>query len=232
MTVLTACQSAAIRLVGRKPTSIFSSQDKFALELSDLVNEVAKDIAKSHDWQALIELHTITGDGTTTEFPFPTDYDRMLIHAEIIDTNFSAWGYTRITNLNDWIFVTERGIQTLPGNWTLFGNEFRFVPAPVSGAEATFPYIKNKIVVPATGSDQTQFNNDGDTFVLNERLLTLGLIWRWREQKRVDATADQANFVKAFNELAGRDKGSRIFRTGPARFPGNVSIAYPFTLGS
>lgn len=231
MTVLSACQSAGIRLIGQKPLSIFSATDQFALEMADLATEVARDIAKSNDWQALTKLHTITGDGTTTAFPLPTDYDRMLIHANVIDTNNFAWGYSRITDINDWIWVTERELQALPGSWILFDNQFQFVPAPASGATAMFPYIsKNVVTIETTGEGSTTFTADADTFNLSERLLTLGLIWRWREQKRLDYGADQANFEKAFAELAGRDKGSRIFRTGPLRFP--ASLSYPYPLGS
>ncbi len=63
-------------------------------------------------------------------------------------------------------------------------------------------------------------------------LLTLGLVWRWRENKKLDYGADEATFAKAFAEEAGRDKGSRIFKTGPTRWPANVSLAYPYPLGS
>lgn len=232
MTVLSACQSAAIRLVGQRPSSIFAADDQFALEMQDLANEVSTDIAKSHDWQAFTALHTIIGDGVTTAFPLPDDYARMLIHADIIDTNNFAWGYSRITDINDWIWITERELQALPGSWILFGNQFQFVPAPADNAEAVFPYIVKNIVLSSGGTPKALFTQDTDTYRLSERLLTLGLVWRWREQKRLDYGADQANFEKAFNEEAGRDKGSRIFRTGPQRFPGDVSLAYPFPLGS
>lgn len=233
MTVLSALQSAAIRLIGRKPSAFFGATDVFALEMQDLANEVAADIAKSHDWQALIRVATLAGDGTTVAFPFPSDYGRMLIQSDIFDAANWAWGYTRVLDINEFLWIKERGIQALPGSWIMYGNEFQFVPAPQSGAEATFPYIDKNYALATDGTTlKPAFTLDTDFFRLSERLLTLGLVWKWRQNKRLDYGEDEANFAKAFAEDSGRDKGSRIFRTGPARFPANVSIAYPFPLGS
>jgi hypothetical protein len=64
----------------------------------------------------------------------------------------------------------------------------------------------------------------------DERLLTLALIWRWREQKRLDATGDQANFEKAFAEAAGMDKGARVIRSR-RRALSRARIAWPWELG-
>ena len=234
MTLLSAAQSAAIRLIGKKPSTIFSATDTFALEMQDLANEVARDIAKSQDWQALIEVYLINGDGETKAFPLPADYDRMLIDSNLYDALNWAWGYKRIVNPSDWLQYEIYDWQLIvPGAWTILGDEFRFVPAPYAGAEAKFVYISRNIVKDANGSTKPAFTKDDDEFVLSERLLTLGLIWKWREMKRLDSTTDQANFEKAFNEISGRDKGARIITVGNYwrdRF--STKLAYPWPLGS
>jgi len=232
MSVLSALQSAALRLNGTRPVTIFAATDTFEMELADLANEVAQDIAKSHDWQVLTKVATFTGDGTTTDFALPTDYDRMLIKSDLIDTASFAWGYTRINDVNEWLLLTQEGFTATPGSWILFGNLFQFVPAPVSASSTKFPYISKNIVTPSNGTVETRFIYDADEFKLSERLLTLGVIWRWREQKKLDVSSEQVAFEKAFNEIAGRDKGSRILFTGPSRFPGNVTTAYPGALGA
>jgi len=234
MTLLSACQSAAIRLIGKKPTTIFSATDTFSLQLQDLSNEVARDIAKSQDWQALIKVYLITGDGTTKEFPLPSDYDRMLVDTNLYDALNWAWGYKRIINPSDWLQYEIYDWQLIvPGAWTILGGEFRFVPAPYDGAEAKFVYISRNIVTAADGTTKQFFTKDDDTFVLDERLLTLGLIWKWREMEGMDATNAQSDFQKAFDEVSGRDKGARIITVGNYwrdRF--STKLAYPWPLGS
>lgn len=232
MTVLSAIQSAAIRIIGRRPSAIYSETDTFALEMADLANEVAADIAKSHDWQALIKVHTLTGDGTTVAFDLPDDYARMLVRSDILDSTNFAWGYTRVLDINEFLWIKQRALQALPGSWILYGNQFQFVPAPASGDEAEFPYIDKRYAADSGGTPKVAFTADTDVFRLPERLLTLGLVWKWRQNKRLDSGEDEANFAKAFGEESGRDKGARIFTTGPARMPASVSLAYPHSLGS
>ena len=231
MAALQALQSASIRLMGRKPSVFFSSTQKFELELCDLANEGLEDIAKSHDWQALKRVTTITGNSSTRDFPLPDDYDRMLVHSDVLDLRNWAWGYCNILDMNEFLYRQEHGFEPYPGGWIIYANRLHFSPAPATGAGATFPYISNQRVTSNDNVAKSELDRDDDKLFIPERLLTLWLVWRWREQKRMDSTGDQQNFEKAFNELAGRDKGSRILAEGPTRLPSGASVAYPWPLG-
>jgi len=232
MTLLTECQSAAIRLVGRKPTTFASSTETFEMEIVDLATEVGRDIADSHDWQTLGRIASFVGDGVTDVYPAPTDYRRMPLHADVI--NASGMGYGRITDVNEFLAMRSSGVGGgigMPGGWTLYGGMFQFYPVIPDGAVAEFPYISGNFAADEFDVPKNAFTADTDVFLLVGKLLRLGIIWRWRQNKRLDHGEDEANFTKAFNEISGRDKGSRIFATGPMRMPGNVSVAYPWALG-
>jgi hypothetical protein len=231
MTVLSAMQSAALRLVGRKLTAFFSSTGQFEREIVDLVNEVATDIVQSHDWQALTFIATITGDGSTTEFPLPADYDRMKLAQHMQDGKSWFWGYTRVQSLDEWISLQSGGWAALsPGWWILLQNQFQFYPAPGSGAEAKYPYVSKLYARDKDNAPKAAFTADDDSFALDERLLTLALIWRWREMKRIDATGDMENFTKAFDERSARDGGSRTIRKNGGRVI-HAAPAWPWVLG-
>ncbi|WP_030538366.1 hypothetical protein [Sphingobium sp. DC-2] len=225
MAILPALQSAALRLIGRKPTVFFGAAGNFEAEVCDWANEVAQDIAKYQDWQALQRVWTVTGDGSTTEFPLPPDYDRMLQNASLQDLQNWAWGYSGFTDINSFLFDQARGFTPYPGGWIIYGNQLRFSPAPQASG-ATFPYISNQIATAADTSPKSAFTSDTDSFVLPERLLTLGIVWRWRENKGLDATGDQEAFIKALDEYAAKDKGSQIQRFGGTRRIPNTSLAY------
>jgi hypothetical protein len=105
MTALSAAQSAMIRLIGRKPSTIFSSTEKTTVEIVDLITEVGVDIMKSHDWSALTKVHTITGNGTDTAFPLPSDYDRMSLAQGVSDGTSWFWGYTQAPDMDTWIAI-------------------------------------------------------------------------------------------------------------------------------
>lgn len=233
MTILSAMQSAAIRLVGETPQVFFSSSGQFEMEIIDLINEVANDICKSNDWQALMRIHTLTGDGVTESFPFPSDYDRQLVNTNLQDLRNWAWNYMHIVDYNQFMFIRARGFQQFPGSWTIYGNNFEFTPAPPPGDTATFPYISKNYARADSGVTKAEFTADTDEFLINgaERLLTLGLVWRWRENKKLDYTGDQEAFQMLLEQLATKDKGSSIIRKGRQFVGLNVRAAFPWPLG-
>ena len=86
-------------------------------------------------------------------------------------------------------------------------------------------------VFAAWNTDKAKFTLDTDGIALPERLLTLGLIWRWRSQKRMEYSEDMANFEIAKAEEITNDKGRRPIIVGAQRMPVGGELAYPGVLG-
>lgn len=230
MAVRDALSAASIRLVGQRPSTFFGADGQTELELTDLVNEVAKDVAKYQDWQAITKIAEIVTNGGET-YPFPSDYDRMTQAALMHDVESWAWGYFHYSDINRFIYDKDRGFQSIPGGWIIFGDEFHFSPIPTGTAK--FPYITKNIVTSSGGVEKPEFTNDSDVFKLPERLLTLGLVWRWREQKKLDATGDMEAFTKALDEYAVKDGGSRVIRRRSRwNFWPGTHPAWPWQLGN
>lgn len=199
--------------------------------MCDMVNEVAADVAASHDWQAITKLHTITADGVTKEYPFPGDYDRQLLKTNVQDPENWIYGYRHVPDINEFSYIENRGFQLFPGIWTIYGGVMRFTPTPAEGQAAYYPYVSKYWAKDTNNTPKGEFTSDTDAFLLPERLLTLGLVWRWRENKKLDFTGDQEAFVKAIDEYSARDAGSRIYRGGIRRSLPNMVTAYPWSLG-
>jgi hypothetical protein len=221
MTILTAIKSAVLRTTGAVVNNVYGSTEQIAVEMADLVNEVATDIAASHDWRALTKVATVTGTGVEN-YALPADYDRMLLNAEIDDAATRFWGYEPFLNVNDWMrFKSGGGGLLSPGGWIILGGELQFYPAP-SGV-AQYPYISNQWGRSDLDVAQSGFLADTDTFVLPERLLTLGLIWRWQSQKGMDYSEDMATYEMVLAQAQARDKGARVLRTPTRYFRGNTA---------
>jgi len=236
MTILSALQSAMVRLVGRRPNTIFSTTNQTELELADLATEVATDIMKSHEWQALTKIETIVGDGVATAFDKPSDYDRMCQGQAMHDGNSWFWNYTPAADLNEWLYLQSGGWEALnPGWWILLENQFQFYPAP--SGNAPYPYISKNFArsAPASGTGiitpKAAFTADDDTFLLDDRLITLGVIWRYREQKGMGYAEDMATYEMALSQEQARDKGSRVIRRNSRNVPSGVSTGWPWPLG-
>jgi hypothetical protein len=223
VTVLSAAKSAAIRLSQTQPTSLFSNPATFDAEMADLANETATAIAKAHDWQALTRLATLTGNASAIAFDLPGDYDRMLIKAKVHSLKFRTATFTPARDLDDWLYLNDFLVTGTPGNWVILGGQMQIFPAMAASETARFYYVSNQIV----SGNKTAFVADTDAFVLPERLLTLGLIWRWRSQKRVEYAEDMSNYETALSEEINRDKGSHVITVGRQRSAAGVPMAWP-----
>ena len=226
MTVLSACQKAAIRLVGSSPSTLFSTTNQFETEIRDLANEVGETVAKAHDWRALTALNTMTGDGSTTAFDLPSDYDRLPVKATVYSTS-TTFPLTPVPDLDRWLEFQIDNVVGAPGYWIILNGQMQILPALGASETGKFYYISNQWAKSSEGTNQTAFLTDTDTFRLPERLITLGVIWRWRAQKRMEFAEDLRNFEIALQEEAGRDKGARMIAIGRARMPSDASMAYP-----
>lgn len=222
-------QSAALMLIGRKPGVFFGATEQFENEIADLVNEVAEDVARYQDWEALQSIATITGDGSTLSFPLPADYSRMLTDGEVQSASYRLWGYFRYNDLSEFMRDKAAGFRASPGGWIISGGKLQFNPAP-SGA-SSYPYISTNWAKDSMGVRKSRFTADDDAFLLPERLLKLGLVWRWRENKKLDASGDQEAFIKALDEYAAKDGGTRVYRYGGHRSFPNTRLAWPWPLG-
>lgn len=229
MTIQTAVNSASLRVVGTVPAAVFSSTDQVIIEMLDLARDVAEDIARAYDWRDLTKIAVFTGDGSTTSFPKPADYDRMVQGEDIVDPPSWFWGYQPVVSVSEWL-KRERYAWISPGGWILLGGAFQFYPAPTGTAE--FPYITKNWVLSANGTPKPAFTEDSDTFVLDESLLTLGLIWRYRAQKGLDYSEDMANYNSSLSQLMAKDKGSRVIRKHDRYTSFGGRLAWPWDLGT
>lgn len=229
MSVLSAARDAITRINGTRPQAVFSSTQQLEVEIAALCTEVAVDIMKKHEWQALTKIHTITGDGVTDAFPLPVDMDRMLSPADMENHEYWFWGYHHIRSMSEWIRNLDY-LTIVPGSWIMNQNNFLFHPAPGVNAQARFGYISNYIATTDNGVEKKSFDNDTDQFVLDDRLLTLGLIWRYRAQKGLDYTEDLANYEIALSEAVTRDGGIKTIRSRRI-WDDRFSLPWPYSLG-
>ena len=220
--IFPAIRSAILRVTGVTVSEVFASTDQVAVEMADLVNEVAIDIVKSHDWRALTKIATVTGGES---HPLPDDFDRMLANARVEDTSSWFWGYQGFESVNEWMRYKSGSFGApSPGGWIMLGGELQFYPAPSGTAQ--YPYISNEYARAEDGTPKGEFDADNDTFLLDNRLLTLGLIWQWQAQKGMDYSEAMASYELALARAQSRDKGARLLRSPLGGWRPDARLAY------
>lgn len=227
MTILSACQSAAVRLIGRKPNTIFSSQKKFEMQIADLVQEAAIDIAKAFDWQALMVLAQHQGDGTKTAFDFPQGFDRMPIKGNVHSATWQQSGYAPARDRDHWINLQTYSTAGAPGFWIVLDGQMQIYPPMGPSEVAKYYFVTKEIARDKDGVSKAQIDKDDDVFKLDERLLTLALIWRYRDLIGLDYSEAMENYERALAQVGGADKGKRILAEGRGRMPYDAVYAFP-----
>lgn len=231
MTILTAAQSAIARLIGERPAAVVSSTDEICVEMTALAQDAAAEIAQGYDWQALTRYHTITGDGETKAYPFPSDYDRMVQASEMFDPDNWCWGYQHVSDPSEWLdYEIGGGALINPGVWTIRENQFHFLPAPAASGQAVFPYITRNIFRDINGTPKTTITADTDEFRLDERLLTLALLWKYKAMKGLDYQQEMDDYNVALSQRIAKDRGARTISSRRYR-PLNTRPAWPWPLG-
>lgn len=209
MTVLSVIQSATTVLDLETPTVVYSSTDRTWVEMGTMVNTCARQILEEYDWQKLIKTRTITGDGALLAFSLPDDYDRMVKDANLWGPNFTWYPSQQVFDFNEWLQLQSYAIESWEPRWMLYGGNLNIMPVLGIDETLTFGYISNLIVKPATGANKTEFTLDSDSFVLDERLLRLSLIWNWKKAKGFDFSAELAEYEEAISRARFKDPGAR-----------------------
>lgn len=234
MTLLTVVQDASVKIGIARPTQIVASTDRTMYDVRALIAESVDALLNAHDWQILQGINTYTGDAVTQDFDLPADYARMLKTASVWSSRYK-WAMNHVVDKDTWLELVTLPYTQVSGSWCIYGNQFHILDTMASAETAKFFYISNQIVESAGGSAQTGFMADDDTFLLDEELLRLCFIWKWKHEKGRDYAEDLANYEDKLYKTIDKDNGSKPIVTGRfmrswrqrnIAWPGNVT-AFP-----
>ena len=229
-TVLSIVGRACLKLGVTVPDQLYASTNRERVELAEVANACAETIMRAHDWNILKTVQTDTGDGSTTAFDLPTDFDRMTKDPEIWSSAFET-ALHHIADETTWLAYDVQGYNIATNRWSMLGGQVNIKPALASGVTAKYYYISNKCCANAGATPQALFTADDDTFRLDDELLRLALIWTWREQKKIPYAEDLENCERLLAKRIMNDGGgARVIRAGGASGRRGVRIAYPKTV--
>jgi hypothetical protein len=213
------------------PQSVFSNLtgNRTMQEMVSLANEMAQRIAYDHrDWTKLRKTQTYAGDGVTGEFDLPVDYQRMLLTANVWRSTSTQSPMRFVPDTDAWLRRRAEGWASSPwGEWTMMGGQMHIWPIISSGTTAWFAYMHRNCIQLASGGLGDVFQADGDRFALDERLLKLGMIWQWKQNKGAAYAEDMGTYQDALNSVAGRDSPAPII-IGRQTMLSSAGYSYPW----
>lgn len=204
MSLATLCQAAARQLNVAVPTAFVSSTDETAALLLRLATEEGVSLMRRYPWQAITAEHTFTtvaADEQTSSIP--TDFDRMLP-----ETMFNRGTRRRVAgplSAEEWQQTKATLVTYVNPTFRLRGGTILMSPNPPAGETIAYEYVSKNFCASAGGTAQADWVADSDVGRLDEGLMTLGLVWRFRQVKGLSYAEDMQLYERRVSDAEMRD---------------------------
>ena len=220
MSLLTICQDAANEIGVPSPSTVVGSTDTTNIQLLAAANREGKNLVAGYDWQTLIkeEAHTtLAAESQGDMSTIATDFLRF--------SNDTMWNrttdrkYYGPLNNAQWQRLKASVSSGITNYFRIRGNALLFHPAPPAGESVFFEYIgKNWVITSGSSANATSFAADANTTVLDEDLITLGVLWRFLKQKGLPYDNQFQEYRLKLSEKQSKDGAKQIIRmAGPNR---------------
>lgn len=232
MTLLSAVNDAQ-RLLSLAVTSAIVSDGQetqnllFALAKAEAAELLERD---EYDFPALrrTKTFTMTTSATLQSSGKPTDFQRA-----VPETFWNRTQHKKIMGpLNDQEWAIANGSSVSSATWqsAMFRYDgLHIYPAPSAADTGAYDYIINT-PVQATGGGayKTNFTVDTDVYLLDDRVLTLGVVWRYKQAKGREYAEDLKNYEMALAAKVRSDRGAaRNLTIAPADIDWPVDALVP-----
>lgn len=226
MSLLTLVQGAADRLGIVRPSSVVGSADQQVRQLLGLSQQEGKELARRHPWQAITLEKTFAAVATeaqTTGF-IPADLDRW-----VNGTFFNRTANRRVDgpmNAQAWQNYKASVTTVLFDAFRQRGNTLLMAPVPAAGDIYGYEYVSKFWCTTAAGTAPTQsaWLADDDEPVLDEELMTDGVVWRFLKAKGLDYSEPFRTYEMQVMAAMARDGGKplTVSFAGPSSMRGGV----------
>jgi hypothetical protein len=207
MTCLTIVQSVCQELGINVPNAVATSADPQITQMFALLNKEGKALRDrpAEGWQALQLQATFTTVATeiqTTVEAVAPNY-RYILNNTIWDRSNRRPIFGPLTP-QQW--QMQKGwFSTGPySQYRIQNGNIEFVPVPTAGNSCAFEYATRAWVTDGS-LNYVEFTADTQTSLINEELLKLGLLYRWKQVKGLDYSENKIEYEDRVNQAIARD---------------------------
>jgi hypothetical protein len=215
MSLLTVIQRSCRLLSIPVPTEVVNSTDTQVQQLYEIANEEGNELAGSYNWQIMRKQHTFVTTATPAQTSaVPVDWDRF-----VANTFFNR--SQQRTVIGPITPQQWQAIQAQPQLNRVFlafierDGQFLITPTPAAGETIAYEYVTkdwaySDDVIPVPKADYTA---DTDTAYMDEKLIVLGVRWRFLKSKGLDYAEDFRTYMSERQQKQARDGGNGMITT-------------------
>ena len=181
MSLLSLTQDACALVGIDVPTSVLSSTDPTYTQFGYLAQFEGDELSREFKWREQKVAGDFTGDGTTTIWALPDDFDRFT--TEMRRESSVLLGLDGPVSDDEFLDAQVRNWNPTIPYFRLFNGNIETVPAVADGQQIRFEYVSSYWITDSMGVAKARFTADSDLSLLPERLVTLGLVTRARSEE-------------------------------------------------
>lgn len=207
MSLLDIVQDATSEIGIVSPNQVVGNTDQQIKQLLQLANAEGKRLARRYRWQVLQKEATFTTVATASQGninDIASDGFNYVLNDTIWnrDTRRPVFGPLAP---RDWQMLQASPITGPFDQYRIRGDLLLFDPSPSAGEDCAFEYISKHWCEDTDGTGQEEWGADDDVGRLDEDLMTLGLIWRWKKAKGFEYAEDFAEYEALVADAMARD---------------------------
>jgi hypothetical protein len=183
------------------PLGVFDVSDETANLMGSLANLAGILLTDNFNWQHLQDVFTVTGDGTTTMFPLPSDF------SVFVDDTGRASDSARnifVLNAQQWASIVAQNNNSC----RVYRNCLQFLQAPGAGITITFQYKLCNWV--QDGANPLLYKSiittNSDVPLFDWLMILMAIKVKWREAKGMDTASAQSDLNDRYLQLTQRDQ--------------------------
>lgn len=209
MTALSIIQEACRRIALTPPTILFASTDDLQVQLRGLLNEEVKSLSRMGNWSRLTKEKTFTTVAASIQTDaVPADFD-WYVNDTMFNRTLDRKVFGELT-AEQWQREQASSAASVYNSFRFRGGDILITPNPTAGQTIAYEYITKYRVADADGNeDQEVFVADDDYGLLDEELITQGVIWRWKQAKGFKYAEDANKYLDNLNKALSRDGGKK-----------------------
>jgi hypothetical protein len=233
MSLLSLVSSACRRIGVPSPNVVATASDATIAQIFELAQEEGRELARFGDWRSLRKEKTfITVAAETQTDPIPTDLNAFV--------DGTLWNRSRRLRLYgpatsaEWQMWKAGNTFPVTGTFYLRGTSFLIQPTPTAGDTIAYEYRSSFWCQSAGGVAQETWAADDDTGLISERLMALGIIWRYLKTRGLEWQSSYDEYEYQVHQELAKDQPRRTIdmkESGPPkRIPGVVVPDMDWTL--
>lgn len=229
MTLLTIVQNACNELGISSPSTVIGNADAQIKQLLALSNREGKSLAAraTEGWEELITeaTHTTLAQANQGSMNTIAPSYKFILHNTLFNRTTQRPLLGELSP-SEWQLLQATPTSNVYDHFRIRNGDLLIDPVPEAGETIAFEYMSKLWCQSSGGTAQEVWAADTDTGRLDEELLTLGLIWRWKAAKGFDYKEEFAEYERQVADALCRNGVKPVINLtgGRAQFQAGVFV--------